>query len=46
MHGDDIQLCESCGRYLYLSEATETKKVRSKKKPAAENSGKSELQTA
>ena len=23
MHGDDIQICESCGRYLYLPEQTE-----------------------
>jgi hypothetical protein len=22
MRGDDIQLCDSCGRYLYLAEAT------------------------
>ena len=25
MHGDDIQLCECCGRYLYLVEPTEAK---------------------
>jgi predicted nucleic acid-binding Zn-ribbon protein len=24
MHGDDIQLCECCGRYLYLSEPAES----------------------
>ena len=24
-HGDDIQLCESCGRYLYLPPTVETK---------------------
>jgi hypothetical protein len=24
-HGEDIQLCESCGRYLYLPPAVETK---------------------
>lgn len=24
MRGDDIQLCDSCGRYLYLAEATKT----------------------
>jgi predicted nucleic acid-binding Zn-ribbon protein len=23
MHGDDIQICESCGRYLYLPEQNE-----------------------
>jgi len=22
MHDDDIQLCDNCGRYLYLPEAT------------------------
>jgi len=38
MRNDDIQLCDSCGRYLYLSEATApvvpemtTKTVRAKK---------------
>jgi hypothetical protein len=25
MHDTDIQICESCGRYLYLAEETETK---------------------
>ena len=30
-HGDDIQLCESCGRYLYLAPAAETETT----KPAA-----------
>jgi predicted nucleic acid-binding Zn-ribbon protein len=24
MRGEDIQLCETCGRYLYLPDATET----------------------
>ena len=24
MHGDDIQMCESCGRYLYLSDTKES----------------------
>jgi predicted nucleic acid-binding Zn-ribbon protein len=23
-HGDDVQLCDSCGRYLYLAEETKT----------------------
>ena len=23
MHGDDVQLCENCGRYLYLAEQPE-----------------------
>jgi predicted nucleic acid-binding Zn-ribbon protein len=26
-HGDDIQLCESCGRYLYLPPAAETESM-------------------
>lgn len=45
-HGDDIQLCENCGRYLYLPPAGETepaesvpaqkpaKKTRKSKKPS------------
>ena len=48
MHGDDIRICESCGRYLYLQETTtaetEPKKVRKKKAPAAEDNEKTELQ--
>ncbi len=24
MHGDDIQICESCGRYLYVPESVES----------------------
>jgi hypothetical protein len=24
MHGDDIQICENCGRYLYLAEPAES----------------------
>ncbi len=35
MHGDDIQICESCGRYLYLVEAAEIKNT--KKTPAAKD---------
>ena len=46
MHGDDIQLCESCGRYLYLPEATETKTVPRKKAPPAKKNKKSQLQAA
>jgi len=38
MHDADIQLCENCGRYLYLSEAADTKTpeapARPKPKPA------------
>ena len=38
-HGEDIQLCESCGRYLYLPPATEAEPAKSaeptaKSKPA------------
>jgi len=37
-HGDDIQLCENCGRYLYLDGPAETvepvKKNRSRRKAA------------
>jgi predicted nucleic acid-binding Zn-ribbon protein len=28
-HGEDIQLCESCGRYLYLPPATEAEPAKS-----------------
>jgi len=36
MHDTDIQLCESCGRYLYLSESTGTKapEETARRKPA------------
>jgi hypothetical protein len=36
MHDTDIQLCDSCGRYLYLAEATpaEVPKPTAKSKPA------------
>lgn len=36
-HGDDIQICENCGRYLYLDEASEIvekPKKKSRRKPA------------
>jgi hypothetical protein len=29
MRGDDIQLCETCGRYLYLPDAAETEALAS-----------------
>ncbi len=44
MHGRDVQLCDSCGRYLYLPDATKTeapepvptpKPVRKTRKPKA-----------
>jgi len=36
MHGEDIQICENCGRYLYLPKPTESELQASKlpKKPA------------
>jgi predicted nucleic acid-binding Zn-ribbon protein len=34
MRGDDIQLCDSCGRYLYLAEAPKAE-VAEVSKPAA-----------
>jgi len=36
MHGDDVQLCENCGRYLYLSEQPEFQALAEpEKKPKA-----------
>jgi predicted nucleic acid-binding Zn-ribbon protein len=35
MHGDDIQICESCGRYLYLASPAETPKAARRRKAAA-----------
>jgi C4-type zinc ribbon domain len=37
MRGDDIQLCESCGRYLYLPDAAEVEALKQVEatKPAA-----------
>jgi|SRR5690348_15143345 len=34
-HGEDIQLCESCGRYLYLPPATEAEPAKAAE-PAAQ----------
>ncbi len=42
MHGDDIQICESCGRYLYLAPAPESEKAKRGKNPRPQ---KPELQT-
>ncbi|HUB87294.1 MAG TPA: C4-type zinc ribbon domain-containing protein [Verrucomicrobiae bacterium] len=36
-HGEDIQLCENCGRYLYLDETPEPAKPE-KKKPSRRKS--------
>ena len=33
MRGDDIQLCDSCGRYLYLAEETKAEVPKSTAKP-------------
>ena len=33
MRGDDIQLCDSCGRYLYLAEATQPETPKPAAKP-------------
>jgi hypothetical protein len=46
MHNADVQLCESCGRYLYLPEPTPTptEPVAPKKTPKARKP-KAELQT-
>ena len=46
MHGDDIRICENCGRYLHLPEVTETKNAKRGKKPAGASKQKPELQTA
>jgi predicted nucleic acid-binding Zn-ribbon protein len=46
MHGDDIRICESCGRYLYLPEPTEPNKNKRAKKPASAGEPKPELRAA
>jgi predicted nucleic acid-binding Zn-ribbon protein len=46
MHGDDIQICESCGRYLYLATPAETPKAVRRKKAAAAGKRNGELQAA
>src|SRR5208282_5006860 len=33
MHDDDIQLCDNCGRYLYLAEATKADVLKPTAKP-------------
>ena len=33
MRGEDIQLCETCGRYLYLAEPAETEAPAQEEKP-------------
>jgi hypothetical protein len=33
MHDTDIQICESCGRYLYLSDSTQTTAPKEPVKP-------------
>jgi len=34
MRGEDIQLCESCGRYLYLPDPAETEALATQKRPS------------
>ena len=47
MHNTDVQLCESCGRYLYLPESTATPEpVATKKNPKPARKTKAQLQTA
>jgi hypothetical protein len=43
MRGEDVQLCESCGRYLYLPDPAETEAlaVVETAKPAAKPAAKS-----
>ena len=36
-HGEDVCLCENCGRYLYLPEITAEAVVAAPEKPAAKN---------
>jgi len=46
MHNSDVQLCESCGRYLYLPELTASPEpVAAPKKVAKPRKPKAELQT-
>jgi hypothetical protein len=46
MHNADVQLCESCGRYLYLPEPTASPEpVAAPKKVAKPRKPKAELQT-
>jgi predicted nucleic acid-binding Zn-ribbon protein len=48
MHGDDIQICESCGRYLYLAEPVVAAPEPPKRgrRPAGAGKGNPLLQTA
>lgn len=46
MHGDDIRICESCGRYLYLEVPAETKKPKRARKAAEAAEPKTALQVA
>jgi uncharacterized protein len=45
MRGDDIQICESCGRYLYLGEPVAAAPAPAAKKTRKKSSSKPELQT-
>lgn len=46
MHNTDVQLCESCGRYLYLPEPTAAPEPAATKKITKPRKPKAELQTA
>ena len=39
-HGDDIQLCENCGRYLYLAPAAPAEPVKSAEPAAGSKPGR------
>jgi predicted nucleic acid-binding Zn-ribbon protein len=45
MHGDDIRICESCGRYLYLALPEKPTPAKLPKKAARTRKAKVELQT-
>jgi predicted nucleic acid-binding Zn-ribbon protein len=47
MHGEDVQVCENCGRYLYLPEQPEAKKpVAAEKKSSPPRERKALLRAA
>jgi predicted nucleic acid-binding Zn-ribbon protein len=46
MHGEDIQVCENCGRYLYLLQPKESGLLESREKPAAKSRKPMELSCA
>ena len=46
MHGEDIQVCENCGRYLYLPESDETRPLAETQKSGAKLRKQPELPCA